>query len=426
MADPIRSKERRNSISVLTTSSISVFPVHGRTPSDDLQRLKKKPRRNSAFFGSRNASPTRPAGIRPSVTWTAGSVARAVSGSTRAPSSPRQPGSPRIRVAQKKRASVFGSLRSLQSWEDDDKSPARSRASSAEDEECSSPDRSAAGSLVLHHGEVQTIGSMWRKKSHYLVLTDTHLVRFKSQAKAAEVYPTIAGSNPRSATRNHRYSTASVHSLQDGPSLPPSIPADSTVGIPLNSIVAAYVLDDGRPIPTVEVAHLDDRTQRAALMQMQMADLHELNRWMTGIRSAAEAARTASPLPFDSRAIDHVVRALEQGRDYDPATFRMFRVIQIASSKPLARSSSDDLAKLSPTGFYLALGPHKLHLVPMQKISNRSSVVSLSDLESPTSFGLMTLTGLSMEWGGDSLSLTFRYDLLSLPVQSRRRAEQFE
>ena len=119
-------------------------------------------------------------------------------------------------------------------------------------------------------------------------------------------------------------------------------------------------------------------------------------------------ARSNDPLPFDRGSVEYVTRMLEHERDYDPVTFRMFRVIQIASSKSPTRSSSDDLTKLSPTGCYLAIGLHKVHLVPMQKAANRSSVVSLSDLETGASFGLKNLTGLSMEYGDDSLHLTFR------------------
>ena len=42
--------------------------------------------------------------------------------------------------------------------------------------------------LVVHHGEVQTSSTMFRKKREYLVLTETHLIRFKGQHKAAEAF----------------------------------------------------------------------------------------------------------------------------------------------------------------------------------------------------------------------------------------------
>jgi hypothetical protein len=41
---------------------------------------------------------------------------------------------------------------------------------------------------VLFYGEVQTSSSMFRKKKEFLVLTDTHIVRTKSQHKASEMF----------------------------------------------------------------------------------------------------------------------------------------------------------------------------------------------------------------------------------------------
>ncbi|OJJ38488.1 hypothetical protein ASPWEDRAFT_168394 [Aspergillus wentii DTO 134E9] len=410
MADNFGKKERRKSLSVFgsstTTSILSGPTAHDRSPSDDVHTLKKKTRRNSGFFTGRSDSPARtPAvqGLRRPNTPDSETAAWAASVSTAtAPDLSRS----RRKSLQKKRTSVFGSLRSLHSLDDDEKSLGRSKGSSGDDDDVSDP-RPGVGSMILHHGEMQTTGGMWRKKSQYLVLTDTHLIRFKSQGKAADVFSSIPPSFARSTAAN-RQSVASISSLQET-QLPAS--SDSFAGIHLNSIIAVYMLDDGRPSSTVEVAYLDERSHKAAFMQMQTSDYQELNLWMVGIRSAAELVRAADPMYFDQRSVEHVARMLEYERDYDPENFRMFRVIQMASSKSAARTSSDDLTKLSPTGCYLALGLHKLHLIPFQKTSSRASVVSLADMETVTSFGLMNLTCLSMEWGDDSLHLTFRVPL---------------
>jgi hypothetical protein len=46
-----------------------------------------------------------------------------------------------------------------------------------------------SGSHVICHGEVQTRSSLLRQnKKEYMVLTETHLVRFKSYQKAAEAF----------------------------------------------------------------------------------------------------------------------------------------------------------------------------------------------------------------------------------------------
>lgn len=404
MAEFLVKKERRKSLSVFSPSSTTSAPLlrpalHDRTPSDDTGYKDKKVRRNSGFFG-RSQSPKPNVLRRPG---TAGSDVAAWSAAMSASTPTLEIPHPRRKSMQKKRTSVFGSLRSLHSLEDEDPLSA-SVGSLGDEQSATSPRNGIWFSAILHHGEIHTTGSMWRKKSQYLVLTDTHLVRFKNQGKAADAFPSIPHSYNR-APASHRQSVASINSLQD---MQLMVSTEASAGIPLRSIIAVYMLEDARLSPTVEVAYLDERTHKAALVQMQTPDLQELNLWMVGIRQAAQMTRSNDPLPFDRGSVEYVTRMLEHERDFDPVTFRMFRVIQIASSKSPTRSSSDDLTKLSPTGCYLAIGLHKVHLIPMQKAANRSSVVSLSDLETTTSFGLMNLTGLSMEYGDDSLHLTFR------------------
>ncbi|KAJ5674800.1 uncharacterized protein N7477_004734 [Penicillium maclennaniae] len=387
MADHNGKKERRKSLSLFSPSSTSSVPpprpiLHARTPSDDILSRDKKARRNSGFFG-RSQSP------RPNVLRRPGSANAEVAAwsAAMAASTPTVEAPPPAKEVIAEETASLGSLG---------------------DESSINPRNGIWSSAILHHGEIQTTGGMWRKKSHYLVLTDTHLVRFKNQSKAADVFPSIPANYNRPAPASHRHSIASISSLQD---MQVMVSNEVSAGIPLNSIIAVYMLDDGRLSSTVEVAYLDERTHKAALIQMQTPDLQELNLWMVGIRQAAQMARSNDPQPFDRGSVEYVTRMLGHERDYDPATFRMFRVIQIASSKSPTRSSSDDLTKLSPTGCYLAIGLHKVHLIPMQKATNRSSVVSLPDVENASSFGLMNLTGLSMEYGDDSLHFTFRVPL---------------
>ncbi|KAJ5139256.1 uncharacterized protein N7515_004104 [Penicillium bovifimosum] len=405
MAEITGKRERRKSLSVfgpsLTISNPIRPPLHERTPSDDTLTRDKKARRNSGFFGrshSHNRGSNTAHIRRPG---TAGSDTAGWAASTVSNETPR----PRRKSLQKKRTSVFGSLRSLHSHEDDD--PLSASPSVGDEQSMNGPRNGIWSSAILHHGEVQMTGGMWRKKSQYLVLTDTHIIRFKNQSKAADVFSSIPVSYTR-APAAHRQSVASISSLQD---MQHMATGDSSAGIPLNSIIAVYMLEDARLSPSVEVAYLDERTHKSTLVQMQTSDLQELNLWMVGIRQAAQMARANFPMAFTKGSVEYVTRMLEHERDYDPEVFRMFRVIQIASSKSITRSSSDDLTKLSPTGCYLAIGAHKLHLLPMQKTTNRSSAVSLSDWESGTSFGLMNMTGLSMEYGDDSLHLTFRVPL---------------
>lgn len=263
------------------------------------------------------------------------------------------------------------------------------------------------GNIVLHHGEAQTAGGMFRKKSHYLVLTDTHLVRFKSPGRASEMFPSVPDGVGRSNTlRHHRLSSHSSHgSLHELH----SSSADSHVGIPLNDIVAVYKMDDGRPYFSIEVAYLKEDSNHASALVLQLDDPKESDLWLTSIRGAATKARLTDPMPFAQRNVDYVARALEQERDYDPNHFRMFRVVK-RSLKSGSRSSSDDLGKLSSNVCYLVIGLHQIHLVPLPKSTRFGSSTSMSDLHG-SSHGITTLNSLTIQSFDDGFQLSFRLPL---------------
>lgn len=307
-----------------------------------------------------------------------------------------------------RRASLFGSFRSLQSM-DEELAGQLSRGVSIDDNDLINSHlaqpRKFLGHVVLHHGEVQTAGTMWRKRSHYLVLTDTHLIRFKSQNKAADLFPTINQPSSRAASVN-RQSVVSLASASDN-----SLSAynGDVAAIALNTIVSVTGVEDGRTNQTtIELSYLDDRTGKAAFMAIQLADPEEQNLWLIGIRSASQSARNAHPVPFEDKTIDYIVRILEQDRDYDPAHFNVFRVIQKTSSKQNTRSSSDDFGKLSATMCYLAIGLHRIHMIPLHRGSSRSSLVSLSELDLGSSLGLMALTSMMVHSEDDRFQLSFR------------------
>ena len=84
----------------------------------------------------------------------------------------------------KRPSSVFGSLRSSKYYDDEPLSATTTHTSLGFD----FPIDDTHSRHVLHYGEVQTSSSMFRKKKEYLVLTDTHLIRFKSQSKASDAF----------------------------------------------------------------------------------------------------------------------------------------------------------------------------------------------------------------------------------------------
>lgn len=259
---------------------------------------------------------------------------------------------------------------------------------------------------MLHHGEVQTAGSMFRKKSQYFVLTETHLVRFKSQTRASDVFPAIPLSLGKSAGMRHSRmsSSGSLHELQSSSSTGESYHATL-----LNQIVAVYKLDDGRPFFSVQISWLDEDTMYASETTLQLHDPTESDLWLSSIRGAAMKARLTNPLPFSQHLVEWTARALEQEWDYDPQQFHMFKVVQRAS-KAGGRSSTDDLTKLTSTTAILAIGMFKVHLVPLPKPSRTLSSTSLSDMVG-ASHGVTTLTALGLQTTDDSFSMTFRTPL---------------
>ena len=104
----------------------------------------------------------------------------------------RQPPSPRLRPGKLTRgarpSSIFGSLMLTQAGEDALLNPSTSKDSWVD--EGNKTNAPVSGRAVLRHGEVQTSGGMFRKRKEYLVLTDKQLLRFKSQSRAAEAFPT--------------------------------------------------------------------------------------------------------------------------------------------------------------------------------------------------------------------------------------------
>ncbi|KMU79395.1 hypothetical protein CISG_07799 [Coccidioides immitis RMSCC 3703] len=317
-------------------------------------------------------------------------------------------------LQKSKRNSVFGSFRSLGTSLDDDQvsTKARSKESSGEEDDFAVFfDRLPLGTTVLHHGEVQTSAPMWRKKSQYLVLTDTHLVRFKNRSKAAEAFPSIPtqwGRNTGSTLTSNRLSVVSLASLQDSPLPGGGGGGDSGSGIALNRILAVHKLDDGRPFFSVEVCYMEDKLSKASSLQIQLTDPLDAELWRSGIRDAATEARLADPVPFERDTVEYISRTLDQERDYDPYSMSMHRAVRSLPVKQGGRSSIDDNIKLASTPCYLVIGVHKIHILPLPKTANRASMVSLSELDMGESYGILSLAALYMQRGDDGLQLIFR------------------
>ena len=318
----------------------------------------------------------------------------------------RRPGS----LHKARPSSIFGSLRSLRSLPSEDEAlvrldstPGSVRSAHSGPGQGSSADiLDVFGGAVLHHGEVQSTGGIFRKKNQYLVLTETHLVRFKNHARAAEVFNTIAGSPGKAGFARHSRMSSSG-------SLPELYTSDNYSAVRLNEVVAIHRLDDGRPYFSIEIAHVDPRTNNASVMVLQLHDPREAELWISIIRSAAGKARLLDPLPLSQEIVEYTARVLEQERDYDPQRCLIYQVVQRATKSGF-RSSSDDLSKLTSTTCLFAIGVHKIHLIPLPKSPRNASSTSLADTVG-VSHGVMNLTSLSVQSSDDKFELNFRIPL---------------
>ncbi|KAL8652809.1 MAG: hypothetical protein Q9226_004113 [Calogaya cf. arnoldii] len=307
-------------------------------------------------------------------------------------------------------SSLFGSLRSLSSLHDENEELTKTASSPSSLSSVSPAIPDVAAGVVIHHGPLPEVGPMFRRRCPYLVLTDNHLIQFKSQDRASEMFPTVPRSGGQSvpgssgqaranSVRHSRLSsTSSVYELQSS--------LDGLHSIPLLHVVAVHKLDDGEPYFSIEIAYFNDDTNHASTMTLQIHDPRESDSWLTTIRSAASNARSAMSVPFSQSLVEHTARALEQEQDYDPHHFHMFKVVQRAN-KSGKRSSSDDLTKLTSKICILAIGMFKVHLVPLPKTTRTSSSTSLSDLNG-TSHGITTLASVKVQTFDDSFQLGFR------------------
>ncbi|KAF2151125.1 RNI-like protein [Myriangium duriaei CBS 260.36] len=319
---------------------------------------------------------------------------------TSSPSKIRRP-SISLRSNMHRPTSVFGSLRSMRSNEDD---PLPQSAKSGDAEVAA-----ASSKAVLHHGEVQTSGSMFRKKKEYLVLTETHLVRCKSQGKASETFHTIPPPFGRSPTIRHS-SSQSIGSTHDAHSLGSDSSGDKDGKIPLRQVVAVYAHEDGRPYFALEICYLDEDSNQASAMTLQFNQPDERDLWLGAIRSAASTMRALDPRPIGHYNANYIARTVEREGDYDPAQFQIYKVIQRSSQKAGGRSSTDDLSKIVSVVCFLAVGIHKVHLIPLAKGSGRTSSPALNQ-SAGGSYGILTISAIRVSPKDDSLELTFRQPL---------------
>ncbi|KAK5094858.1 hypothetical protein LTR70_003829 [Exophiala xenobiotica] len=312
-------------------------------------------------------------------------------------------------LSRANRNSVFGSLRSPHSRDEDEKTLTKSDSkSSSLQSDVDSPGRGLFGDQVKRAAEVQVTGSsMFRKRTQYVVLTESHLIRFRSQAKASEMFPIIPHAGKNSLPRSTMSSIGSYTDMQTGPY------SDITQGVPLDEVVGVYRIEDGRPYFTVELSYMDEQGKRASSLQLNFGGPRDAEAWMVAIRENAAIRRTQSTRRYTQRTLEYLARTLEKEQDYDPLHFRVFKVVQRSPVRQAGtRGPNDELSKSNSSVSYLVIGINKVHLIAIPKASARSSSTSLSDLDTPpASFGITTLTSIKLRSNDDGFDIYFRVPL---------------
>lgn len=319
----------------------------------------------------------------------------------------------------KRPPSVFGSLRAtMRSGSDEGGNEVVGEPLSAASTKApsvgftdSGGDGLASAKVVILHGEVQTSAGMFRKKKEYLVLTETHILRYKSQAKAAETFKVIPHPIGRSPTVRHG-SMPSVGSASDLQTLSETSSGDKDGRVPLRQVVAVHRLDDGKPYFAIEVCYLDEDSGQASAMTLQFGNPEERDTWLIKVRGTVGNARIREASAITAFNLENAARSVERDDDYDPSNCAIFKVVQRQSgSKSAGRSSSEDISKVASTVCFLAIGVHKVHIIQLVKTVSRSSSPSLTANNTQASYGILTLTALKISDHDDTFELTFRQSL---------------
>jgi hypothetical protein len=247
---------------------------------------------------------------------------------------------------------------------------------------------------IIHSGEVVTGGGLLRKKKEYMVLTNRELLRYKSEHHAYEAL----GLGLKQPGR-----TSSVVLMND-------MANEHALVTTMNQVVAIYYpTGDSEVGSSVQVDYLDG-FRLPSSTSLTAPSPAEAQVWVDRLRSVSGQSRLSSPPPpYPDATVEHIARRLESEKDYSPMHFRIFRVVQRTGKS--GNRSVEDLQKLYSTMCYLAIGIHKVHLVPLKPTANKGTN---SFAAATTSFGILNLVGLWISNPDDSFSLTFRSVVLAI------------
>lgn len=156
---------------------------------------------------------------------------------------------------------------------------------------------------ILKHGDVQTSSSWLRKKKEYLVLTETHLIRYKNSSKAVENFPALSTAT-RSPFTRHASSPSVESAIMETLSLASDSSEDLAHAIPLVQVVAVFLPDDSRHPNSLEVGSLDNESGQGSFLTLTLPDANERDSWLQAIRKIANSVRLEDPEPFVQKHVN--------------------------------------------------------------------------------------------------------------------------
>jgi hypothetical protein len=269
---------------------------------------------------------------------------------------------------------------------------------------------------ILHHSEAQITHSGWRKKYEYLVLTEYYLFRFKSAKKASETFPWILPAHA------HMYRPDSAQSIappvQDiDPSSGTESPTDlsgKSAAIPLHDIIATQFISDNRVRVGIEIVRHSQSHKSSSSLSIFVDRIGGQPHWIESINEAAESAQIKRGNTTPSNFLQLIRETV--GEDAHQALNTPSENLFLVHHRqnPLndhAPSTLEELGKDHHTLIYLLIGTFRVYLITVPK-SHRGSSKSLTESSklNISSYGIVTLTCVSVSEKDDSFDLVFRYE----------------
>lgn len=259
---------------------------------------------------------------------------------------------------------------------------------------------------VLDYGEVQTSNAGWRRTSEFFVLTESYILRYRNEKKAAADFSMLV---PTSSHMRHRRGSQSASSLQgmlqsSSTDSPSELSGEKLNRIPLVDIISVQVMKDGDSRVTIEVTWLPQAALHASNLAIQLDRENGKPHFLENLSDLARQNIIRQDAFLSQAHLRVVHDALEASKESvsEIDSYNIHKVVRRRANlaKGSAQLSLDDLAtKDPPVVAFLVLSNHKIHFIPLSKNSRKAC-------------GVVTLRHAIVSSRDDSFDLIFRYVLV--------------